>query len=130
MVTRINSFVLPLLLTAQQMLAAQEYSEAPPPPDSGLTQTLVMLGLLAAFFYLILWRPEQKRRKELERQRSALAKGDRVTAMGIVGVVSKVQEETVILRMIDGAKIEMLKGAVTEVLPSSDSKEEQQQKSD
>ena len=51
--------------------------------------------------------------------RSALKKGDRVTAMGIIGVVSSIKEHSVVLRMVEGAKIEMLKGAITDVQPAS-----------
>jgi len=72
------------------------------------------------FFYFILWRPEQKRRKALENQRSTLKKGDRVTAMGIIGTVLRIQEHTVILKMYDGAKIEVIKGAITDVIPGSE----------
>ena len=96
--------------------------EAPPAPpqDQGFTQTLVMVVMISAFFYLIVWRPEQKRRREMEDSRSGLKKGDEVTAMGILGNVSKVEEHTVILRMVDGAKIRFLKSAITDVQhPSS-----------
>lgn len=89
------------------------------PPDGGMFQTMVMFGIAAIFFYLILWRPEQKRRKTIEALRSAMKKGDRVTAMGIVGTVSSVKDTTVILRMVDGSKIEVLKGAINEVLPEA-----------
>jgi preprotein translocase subunit YajC len=95
------------------LLAAEEFPA--PPQDQGLTQTLVMIGIMGVFFYLILWRPEQQRRKELEEQRDSMKKGDRVVAMGIVGTVSKIEEDTVILKMVDGAKIEVLKGAINEV---------------
>jgi preprotein translocase subunit YajC len=88
--------------------------------QSNLVQTLVMVGLAILFFYFILWRPEQKRRKALEKQRSSMKKGDRVTAMGIIGTVVKVQEKTVILKMYDGAQIEVLSGAITDVQPSSE----------
>ena len=83
--------------------------------ENNFMQTLIMIGIALVFFYFILWRPEQKRRKAMEKQRSALKKGDRVTAMGIIGTVSKVQDNTVILKMVDGAKIEILKGAITDV---------------
>ena len=89
-------------------------------PSGGLTQTLVMIGIALVFFYFILWRPEQKRRKAAEQMRSSLKKGDRVTAMGIVGKVDKIQEQTVILKMVDGAKIEMIKAAITDVQASSE----------
>ncbi len=94
--------------------------EALPPPDQSFWQTLVMIGIAFMFFYVILWRPEQKRRKALEEQRSALKKGDRVAAMGIIGTVVRVGEQTVILKMYDGAKIEFYKAAITDILPESD----------
>src|SRR4051812_42175095 len=89
------------------------------PPDQGFWQTFVMLAIFIAFFYVIMWRPEQKRRKVLESQRNSLKKGDRVIAMGIIGTVSRVIDQSVILRMYDGTKIEFLKGAITDVLPES-----------
>lgn len=105
-----------LLLPAAAIFA----QDGAPAAGGGMTQTLIMLGIALVFFYFILWRPEQKRRKAAEQMRSALKKGDRVTAMGIVGRVDKIQEHTVILKMVDGAKIEMLKGAITDVQPSTD----------
>lgn len=93
--------------------------EAPVPPDQGLWQTFVMIAIALAFFYFIMWRPEQKRRKALEEQRSALKKGDRVVAMGIIGTVVRINDDTVILRMYDGAKLEFFKAAVTDILPES-----------
>jgi preprotein translocase subunit YajC len=82
-----------------------------------MTQTLVMLGVIMAAFYFILWRPEQKKRKALESKKSAMQKGDKVIAMGIVGTIHKIQENTVVLTMVDGTKIEVLKAAITEVMP-------------
>lgn len=80
-----------------------------------LYQTLMLIAVAGLFFYFILWRPEQKRRKAAEQQRGSLQKGDKVTAMGIVGEVSSIKENTVILKMVDGAKIEFLKAAITDV---------------
>jgi len=86
-----------------------------PAQGGGLSQTLIMIGVAIVFFYFILWRPEQKRRKASEKMRSALKKGDKVTAMAIIGTIDRVTEQTVVLKMIDGAKIEMLKAAITDV---------------
>lgn len=82
-------------------------------------QSLIMIGAMVLFFYFILLRPEQKRRKKLEQQRSSLQKGSRVTAMGIIGTVDTIEEKTIILKMVDGSKIEVLKGAITDVEPTS-----------
>ncbi len=98
------------------------------PAQSGnMLQTGLMLVVALLFFYFILWRPEQKRRKKMEQQRSTLKKGDRVTAMGIVGTVSRINESTIILKMVEGAKIEILKSAITEVQPCT---EEEARKAD
>lgn len=99
---------------------AENVSPEMPPRDAGLWQTLTMVAIALIFFYFILWRPEQKRRKEVDAKRDSMRKGDKVTAMGIIGTVSKVQEHTVILKMVDGAKIEFLKAAISEVLPASE----------
>jgi preprotein translocase subunit YajC len=97
-------------------------TDVPPPHDQGQWMSLVMLAVAFVFIYLILWRPEQKKRKAMEEQRNTLKKGDRVTAVGIVGTVLRVQEQTqtVILKMYDGSKIEVLKAAINDVVSGSD----------
>lgn len=108
-----------LFLTLSSGLFAQG-EEAAPPPDQSFWQTLVMIGIAFLFFYVILWRPEQKRRKALEEQRNTMKKGDRVAAMGIIGTVVRVGDQTVILKMYDGAKLEFYKAAITDILPETD----------
>lgn len=122
--------IAPLVL-ASSGLYAQTSPEVVPEPGS-YWQTLIMIGIAILFFYFILWRPEQKRRKVMDKQRSSLKKGDRVTAMGIVGTVVRVQPEspTLILKMFDGAKIEMLKAAITEVHPATDEEASKYDKED
>lgn len=76
-------------------------------------QAIIMMAVMVFFFYFILLRPEQKRRKKMREMRLSLKEGDDVIAMGIVGVVDKIEDTTVILKMVDGSKIEVLKEAVT-----------------
>ena len=83
-------------------------------------QTLIMIGIAIVFFYFILWRPEKKRRKAMEEKRGSMQKGDQVTAMGIVGTLDQDKKDTVILKMVDGSKIEFLKGAISDVKRKSD----------
>lgn len=111
-------FALPLFASAS--LFAEE--AAPQARQQSMWQTFMMIGIALLFFYLILWRPEQKRRKKMEQQRSGMSKGDRVTAMGIIGTVVRVEDATVILKMVDGAKIEVLKNAISDVQPASEQK--------
>lgn len=115
-----------LVLTSPLMAEGEDVM----PPDQGLMQTVLMISTALIFFYFILWRPEQKRRKEMEAQRSALKKGDRVTAMGIIGTVLRIQEQSVILKMYDGSKIEVVKGAITDVLPGTEEDVKKAEKED
>ncbi len=109
--------IISLFLLSSQSLFAQEGA---PAKEQNFMQTLIMIGIAIVFFYFILWRPEQKRRKTMEKQRSSLKKGDRVTAMGIIGTVFKIQDNTLVLKMYDGSKIEVLKASVTDVQPCSE----------
>lgn len=86
------------------------------PPDSSAYQTVLVILLGMIFMYFILWRPEQKRRAELQKQRDAMKVGDEVVAVGIVGTVDKIEEDFVILKMVDGSKIKFMKAAVSEVV--------------
>lgn len=108
-------FIIALSFVLNGRLFAE--GEGSAPPDQSFWQTLVMIAIAFFFFYLILWRPEHKRRKTLEQQRNSLKKGDRVAAMGIIGRVSRVGEQTVIVKMYDGTKLEFYKAAITEILP-------------
>lgn len=92
------------------------------PVQGNMTQTFVMIGFAIVFFYFILWRPEQKRRKALETLRNSMKKGDRATAMGIIGTIDRIEDATVILKMIDGSKIEVIKGAITEIQSANEAK--------
>lgn len=101
-------------------------ADAPAPvvPEQGFEQTLVMIAIAVVFFYFILWRPESKRRKAMDAKRETLAKGDRVVfGGGILGEVSKIQSETIIVKLCDGAKMEILKAAIQDVQPSGESSE-------
>lgn len=124
---KIKSFVLFFLGAVSFMTQgfAQE-AEVLPPPDQSFVQTLVMIGIGIMFFYVILWRPEQKRRKAMEEQRNSLKQGDRVVAMGILGTIVRVENETVIVKMYDGSKLEFYKAAISDVLPEEEKKKEEE----
>lgn len=101
----------PALLTPMSLFA----DAAPAAEGNNMMRTLSFFGIVLVFFYLILWRPEQKRRKKMQNVRENLKAGDKITAMGIIGEVFEIKENTLILKMVDGAKIEMLKAAISEV---------------
>ncbi len=121
------SYLTSLFLAPVMHLAAADQAAPTPGADQGLTQTLVMVAIAIAFFYFILWRPEQKRRKALEAQRSGMKKGDRAICMGIVGTISKIKEDTIVLKTA-GTEIEFLKAAVSEVQPTATAGTEEERK--
>lgn len=111
-----------LAVLGQVALCAEEGGSV---PQNNMMQTFLMIGLALVFFYFILWRPEQKRRKAMEQQRAAMKKGDRVVAMGIVGRLDKILDKSVVLKMVDGSKIEVLTTAISEVQPDDTVKVEE-----
>ncbi len=55
----------------------------------------LMIGLMFLVMWLFMWRPESKRRKEMQKFREGLKKGDKiVTAGGIYGTVKEIRETT------------------------------------
>ena len=60
----------------------------------------IMIVAMIAIMYFFMWRPESKRRKEMEKFRSGLKSGDKViTAGGIYAVVKKVEETTLLIEV-------------------------------
>ncbi|WP_066483375.1 preprotein translocase subunit YajC [Candidatus Chlamydia sanziniae] len=105
-------------LLSSSLLWAEE--EAPQSKNT-FVQPAIMLAIAILFFYFILWRPEQKRRKAMEKRKNEITKGDKVTAMGIIGVVDDIREHTVVLNIASG-KVEVLKAAISEILKPDGSK--------
>lgn len=100
----------PALLSAMPLLADGGAAA----PENNLMRTISFFGIVLAFFYLILWRPEQKRRKKMKNLREDLKPGDKITAMGIIGEIAEVKDNSIVVK-VDGAKIEMLKAAISEI---------------
>ena len=68
--------------------------------------TLVLFGGLFVFMYLIIIRPQQKRRKEQANLVAKLAKGDEVvTSSGILGRITKIEGNFLVLEVSD--KVEL-----------------------
>ena len=86
-------------------------------PDAGLIN-LIMLGGFVIIFYFLLIRPQNKRRKEHEALVGGLSKGDEiVTAGGIVGQITKVEDEFVKVQVSDSVEMRIQKTSVGATLP-------------
>lgn len=73
-------------------------------PQPGFMQqySIIMIGLMVLVLWLFMWRPEAKRRKQMQEFRNGLKKGDKViTAGGIYGVVKEIKETTLLIE-VDG----------------------------
>ena len=78
---------------------------APAEPQPGFMQQysfIIMIALMVLVLWLFMWRPESKRRKEMQKFREGLKKGDKViTAGGIYGTVKEIKERTLLIE-VDG----------------------------
>ena len=78
---------------------------------------LLLVGFVLIFYFL-LWRPQSKRRKEHAALIGGLSKGDEVVAAGgIVGQITKVEDDFVMLEIARDVEIRMQKGSVGATLP-------------
>jgi preprotein translocase subunit YajC len=74
---------------------------------------IIFLVLIFAVFYFVMIRPQRKRQKEQQAMVSALQKGDKViTAGGIYGVIEKVEEQSVVIKVEGGTLLKVAKGSV------------------
>lgn len=72
-----------------------------------------MMILIFVVFYFFMIRPQQKKQKELQKQRDAIKKGDKVvTAGGIYGNIKEVQETTFLIEVAKDVTIKVDKGSV------------------
>ncbi len=85
-------------------------------PNSAFMQ-LVPFIAVAAIFYFLLIRPQQKQMKETKKMLEALKAGDRVlTRGGLIGVITSVSEEEIEVEIAKGVKSLFARNAVGAVL--------------
>lgn len=103
------------------MLISSAFAQTAAAAPASATDSLMgMLPLVLMFvvLYFIMIRPQMKRQKEHKAMVSALAKGDEVvTAGGLLGKVTKLNESFVHLEVAGGVEIQVQRSAVVQVLP-------------
>ena len=102
------------------LLLAQGGAAAGGGVDSFFTSMAIPLGITLLLMYLLLMRPEQKKRKEMETKLAAVKKNDHViTIGGIYGtVVNAVAGSRFVTIRVDdgtGTKIKILRSAISQV---------------
>lgn len=97
-------------------MAAQSGSP-PGAGQEGIFNILIIVAF-ALVFYFIVWRPQSKRQKEHRDLVSSLGKGDEVvTNGGLIGKISRVEDQYVVLEVADNVEVKLQKGAVAAALP-------------
>jgi len=90
---------------------------APASPASQIPFLLVMAAIFV-MFYLVLWRPQQKKQKEHQALISKLSTGDEVvTTGGLLGKVTDVGDNFITLEIADGVRIKVQKFQVSALMP-------------
>ena len=79
------------------------------------TSSLIMIVVLLGMMYLLMIRPENKRKKKAQEMRDSLKKGDVITSIGgIVGKIVAVNAETIVIETSDDrVRMELTKWAVS-----------------
>ena len=89
---------------------------APAQPEPGFMQQysfLIMIALMVLVLWLFMWRPEAKRRKQMQEFRNGLKKGDKIiTAGGIYGTVKEIKETTLLIEVDSNVTLRIDKNMV------------------
>ena len=108
------------------MLISPAYAQAVgTAPGGGLASIISFLPLVLVFvvFYFLMIRPQQKRVRMLQNAVSAVKKNDSVvTAGGIVGKVTRVEDAHVEVEIAPNVRIRVVKATLAEVLTPTSAK--------
>lgn len=93
------------------------------PQGAGLS-FWIMIGSMILIMWLFMWRPESKRRKQMQEFIANLKKGDKIiTAGGIHGTVKEVKETTLLIEVDSNVTLRIEKNMVV-ADPASQKSEE------
>lgn len=80
--------------------------------------TLLFIGGMIAVFYFLFIRPQSKQRKQHQALISGLSRGDEVVmAGGIMGIITKVDDDSLSVKVAKGTEVRFQKQAVHTQLP-------------
>ena len=102
---------------------AQAAGAAGQASSAGAIASILPLVLIFVAFYFLMIRPQQKRMKELQNAINAVKKGDQVvTGGGLVGKVTKVEDQQVEIELAPNVKVRAVKATLTSVTPTGTGK--------
>lgn len=108
----LKSLIVSLLLVAGTVSTAIAQT-----PDAGAQppawMSMMPIVFMFAIFYLLIFRPQQKKEKQRLEFINALKRGDEViTASGLVGRVEGLTEQFITLEIADGVRVKVLRTAI------------------
>lgn len=87
--------------------------EAGPPSGLAAMQPFLMIAVMFAIFYFLLFRPQQKRQREQDALLKSLKKGDKVRlADGIRGEIVELTESEALVQIADKVKVQVLRSSI------------------
>lgn len=79
--------------------------------------TFLPIILIIGVFYLLVMRPQQKKRKALQEKLSTVRPGDKImTTAGVFGTVASVGDDKFDLEIAPGVRVTMLKAAISQIV--------------
>lgn len=82
---------------------------------------LIPFGMMFLIFYLLVFRPQSKARKEHEQMVKRLKKHDEVvTSGGMFGTVVNVKPESITLRIDENVRVEVEPSAITRLVKAKE----------
>jgi preprotein translocase subunit YajC len=91
---------------------AEVVAEQEPSFFAQYSMWFMILGMIA-IMYFFMWRPESKRRKQMQEFRRGLKKGDKIiTAGGIYGVIKEVHETSLLIEVDSNVTLRIDKNMV------------------
>lgn len=85
--------------------------------QSQMVGSIIWLVVLFAFMYFLLIRPQQKEQKERAQMIRSLKPGDKIVTMGgLMGVITKVEDMSVKVRIAEKVEVDVLKTGVARIL--------------
>jgi preprotein translocase subunit YajC len=92
------------------------YAQAAPGAFEYLNSLIIPTMLIIGIMYFLMIRPQQKRLKEHRDMIAGIRRGDTVvTGGGILGKVTKVEDQELQVEIADAVRIKVLRGTVSEV---------------
>ena len=102
------------VVEAAQEVVAEATDAAAAQPAAGFDWSfLLLITAMIAVMYFFMWRPESKRRKQMEAFRNGLKKGDKIiTAGGIYGTVKEVEAKSLLIEVDSNVTLRIAKDMV------------------